>query len=29
MTFGLVGIDRATQKRFPKESLFALGKLRQ
>ena len=29
MTFGLVGIDRATQKRLPKESLYALGKLRQ
>ena len=29
MTFGLVGVDRKTQKRFPKESLYALGKLRQ
>ena len=29
MTFGLVGVDRATQQRFPKESLYALGKLRQ
>jgi beta-glucosidase len=28
MTFGLVGVDRATQQRFPKESLYALGKLR-
>ncbi len=29
MTFGLVGVDRATQQRFPKESLYALEKLRQ
>ena len=29
MTFGLIGTDRATQKRFPKESLCGLGKLRQ
>ena len=29
MTFGLVSVERATQKRFPKESLYALGKLRQ
>ena len=28
MTFGLVGVERATQKRFPKESLYALGNLR-
>ena len=28
MTFGRVGDDRATQQRFPKESLYALGKLR-
>ena len=29
MTFGLVGVDRASQKRLPNESLYALGKLRQ
>lgn len=28
MTFGLIAVDRATQKRYPKESLRALGNLR-
>ena len=28
MTFGLVGVDRSTQRRIPKESLAYLGSLR-
>lgn len=27
MTFGLIAVDRATQQRYPKESLYALGKV--
>lgn len=28
MTFGLIGVDRTTQTRYPKQSLFCLGKCR-
>ena len=29
MTFGLIAVDRTTQKRMPKASLSALGQLRK
>lgn len=29
MTFGLIAVDRTTQKRFPKESLYVLGNYRK